>query len=411
MAMNVPALPERLRRIGQRTVPVSGQLGRAARLATQLGWIVAGLGVATWFVAWRLGWNEFATVAAGCALALAVSALFMLGRDRINVLIELTPPRVVVGEPATGRIAATNATGRRILPFRIEAPVGANYVRADVPSLAAQASHEELFVIPTSRRGVIGVGPASSVRGDPLGLMRREVAFTNRLDLYVHPKTVSLAGLATGWIRDLEGMTTNDLSPSDVELHTLREYVPGDDRRHVHWRTSARAGTLMVRQYVDTRRSHLMIVLSTAASEYASDDEFELAVSISGSLGVRALRDDQELTCIAGNVPIHAPSSDVLLDGLAGVEFGRGPSDLAATVIEAVHAATTASVVTIVTGSRTDIPSLRLAAKWFPADLRVIAFRSTLDGRSSYRPAGNTTVLDVAGLDDLERLLRAAGGL
>ncbi len=89
-------------------------------------------------------------------------------------------------------------------------------------------------------------------------------------DLYVHPRISSLERLGSGFLRDLEGQTTQDLSPSDVAFHTLREYVPGDDRRHVHWKTTARIGKLMVRQFVDTRRSFLSIVISTDPADYAS---------------------------------------------------------------------------------------------------------------------------------------------
>ncbi len=373
--------------------------------------IVAVAGAIAWLVGAWLDWTEFASVAAGCIVVLIVASVFMVGRDRIAVGIELQPQRLVNGDTASGRIEAINETGRRILPFRLEAPVGEGIVRSDVPSLASGAQHEDLFLIPTVRRGVIPVGPARSVRGDPLGLMRREVAWTEPISLYVHPTTVLLAGLASGWIRDLEGMATNDLSPSDVAFHTLREYVPGDDRRHVHWRTSARVGTLMVRQFVDTRRSHLAVIVDCAQDRYANDDEFELAMSVAASMGLRALGDDQALTCVAGARVIPCHSGDALLDGIAGVQFGDGPEELADAVMGAVHAVAGASVVAVISGSNTAIPELRLAAQWLPVDLRVLSVRADLGGRSAYRPAGTTSVLDVAELDSLQQLLRAAGGL
>ena len=45
----------------------------------------------------------------------------------------------------------------------------------------------------------------------------------------------------------------------------------------------------------------------------------------------------------------------------------------------------------------------------FAFELRVIALRASEGRRSTFFPAGNTTVIDVAALDDLERLLRPAG--
>jgi uncharacterized protein (DUF58 family) len=343
-------------------------------------------------------------------LALAIAALFMLGRDRIAVTIGLEPARVTAGQTAGASIEATNDTGRRILPFRLEAPAGALIVQSDVPSLRDGGVHRDEFALPTSRRGVIRIGPVSSVRGDPLGLMRREVAWTESTDLFVHPRTVALSGIASGWIRDLEGLSTNDLSASDVELHTLREYEPGDDRRHVHWRTSVRVGTLMVRQFIDTRRWHLGVVLSTARHEYASSDEFELAVSVAGSLGARALHDRQSVSCVAGPHDVPALNATSLLDGLAGVELAGGSQTIADAAIASRGLFRDASVIALVTGSRANVPVLRLASQQFPTGMRVVSIRAHLGSASSYRPARVTTVLDVGRLDDLERLLGSARG-
>ena len=384
---------------------------RALALVTPFGRAVAALAVASWAVAWRLHWVEFGAVAAGCVLALAIASVFMLGRDRIDVTIGIEPARVTAGQTAGVTIAATNATWRRVLPFHLEAPAGALIVQSDVPSLRIGAVHREDFAIPTSRRGVIRVGPVSSVRGDPLGLMRREVAWTDSTDLFVHPNTIALSGIASGWIRDLEGLSTNDLSASDVELHTLREYEPGDDRRHVHWRTSVRVGALMVRQFIDTRRWHLAVVMGTSRREYASDDEFELAVSIAASRGTRALRDRQSVSCVAGAQEVPARNATLLLDSLSGVEMVSGSQSVADTAIASRRYVRDASVIAVVTGSRADASVLRLAAEQFPAGMRVVSIRARLGAASSYRPVGVTTVLDVGRLDDLERLLRTAGGL
>ena len=227
----------------------------------------------------------------------------------------------------------------------------------------------------------------------------------------MHPATVPLSGIASGWIRDLDGLSTNDLSSSGVELHTLREYEPGDDRRHVHWRTSVRVGALMVRQFIDTRRWHLAIVLSTARHEYRNDDEFELAVSVAASLGTRALRDRQSLSCVAGPDDIPSLNGSVLLDGLSGVELLGGSQSVADTAIASRGHFRDASVIAVVTGSRAGVPALRLAAGQFPAGVRVVSIRAALGSASSYRPAGITTILDVGHLDSLERLLASARGL
>ena len=52
---------------------------------------------------------------------------------------------------------------------------------------------------------------------------------------------------------------------------------PGDERRYIHWKSTAKTGRYMVRQFEETRRSHLVVALSLAATDYATDEEFELA--------------------------------------------------------------------------------------------------------------------------------------
>ena len=83
-------------------------------------------------------------------------------------------------------------------------------------------------------------------------------------------------------MRDLEGRTVPKVSDNDVSFHALRGYVAGDDRRHIHWKSSAKTGTLMVRQFEETRRSHLLTMVSSRLEDYASDEQFELAISVAG---------------------------------------------------------------------------------------------------------------------------------
>ena len=182
-----------------------------------------------------------------------------------------------MGGDAVGRVRVTNERGRPSLGSRGRGARRRRRGRASTsaPSPSAAATRSRSWCRRSGARSSPSVRPAAS-RATPSASPGREVVSGRRVDLYVHPRTTLLPSLTAGWIRDLEGRTTNDLSTSDVAFHTLREYSPGDDRRHIHWRTTARLGTLMVRQFVDTRRSHLGLVLSTDDSDWADDDSFEL---------------------------------------------------------------------------------------------------------------------------------------
>ncbi|MDN5727167.1 MAG: DUF58 domain-containing protein, partial [Propionibacteriales bacterium] len=241
------------------------------------GWMLLACALAAALLGWGFGWLELKLIMIACLVAFVCAIAFTLGRQTYQVTLRLQATQVVVGERALGDLIVTNTSDKRLLPARLELPVGRRLASFGLPTLAGRASHEEVFAVPTTRRSVIRIGPARSVRGDPFGLMGREIRWTDAIDLYVHPRTVRIPGRQGGFIRDLEGYTTAELTNSDVSFHALREYVAGDDRRYVHWRSSARTGTLMVRQFEETRRSHVAIGIDLDMHSYESPEEFELA--------------------------------------------------------------------------------------------------------------------------------------
>lgn len=380
---------------------------RATAVLTVLGRTTFVVGLLAWLVGWRLGWQEFMLAAATCLLLLVIGLAFTFGRLNVDVGVTMSPPRVVVGQPASGALTAHNSSTRRLFALRVELLVGRGLAHFDVPTLAAGRSHDELFAIPTQRRAVIAIGPARTLRGDPVGLLRRTLAWPAVSNLYVHPRTSALEGLGAGFLRDLEGRTTNDSSTSDVELQTLRDYVPGDDRRYVHWRTSARTGRLMVVQFVDTRRSHVALLQSGAAADYADDDEFELAVSVLASLGVRAVRDQQSLSIMAAGRAISTTSPTSVLDGASAIELAGPATGLAAAAAEARRRNADVTLAVLITGSTTPVAGIRAAAGRFSPDVKVVVFRADCGGTSGVREIGAALVMTLAALADLPRLVRA----
>lgn len=386
--------------------PVARRLGRIFGVVTPLGWGVAAATAVAGIAGMILGWWELTTLAL-CGIALlVVCSVFLIGRTQYDVSLDLTRQRVVVGERAVGSLTLRNPGARAILPARVILPVGHARPVFEVPRLAVGASHDDLFAIPTTRRAVLTVGPVSAVRGDPLGIFQRTQAWTDPLELFVHPHTVGLGGMSAGFLRDLEGLPTRDLSSDDVSFHALRQYAPGDDRRHVHWRSTARVGTLMVRQFEDTRRSHIVVTLSRNAAEYADPEEFELAVSAAGSIAVQAIRDDREVSVLSQDVTVPTMAGRPLLDALSGIETAHAvPSttELAARVkVEALQA----SIVVMLTGSRVSAPALRAAARTLPGGARVLGVSCTVGATPGLRRLGDATVLTLGTLSDLPVGLR-----
>lgn len=384
------------------------------------GWVVLGVAMAAGIVGPVLGWLELTVAAIALGVILLGAAGFTIGRQTYEVTLRMQRRQVVVGERALGDLVVTNASSRRLAPARIELPVGRRVASFALPSLGAQAAHDEVFAVPTSRRSVIRIGPARTVRGDPFGLMGRQVRWTEVLELYVHPRTVPLPGQTGGFIRDLEGFNTEVVTNSDLSFHTLREYVPGDDRRHIHWRSSARQGELMVRQYTETRRSDLAIALDLDRGHYdlgdGPDADFELAVSVAGSLAVQALRDENAVSVFSGTTALRATNPRRALDELCLVELDPRPSTpgrgLVSLARHVDHAVPNASMVCLVTGAAEPVDVARRTAATFGPQVRVLVVRVCgVEGTElSVQSIGSASVITLPGLDDLPRAVRRAAG-
>ena len=375
-----------------------------------LGWGLAASVLLSWWLGTRYGWTELRVIAGVGFFLLLGAVAFVVGRSRYAVRLDLAHRRVVVGERVLGRVEVTNTSTRALLPAEVELPVGAGLAAFPLPRLAAGEAHEDVFAVPTQRRCVIIVGPVRSVRGDPLGIARRETRWTDPIEVFVHPRTVALTGVSAGFLKDLEGRPTRDLSPSDVSFHALREYVVGDDRRHVHWKTTARTGHLMVRQFEETRRSHLAVALSTDKADYADPEEFELAVSVAGSLGLHAFREEKDLTVVVQGGPLRRESATRLLDDLTRVVLGSQRGDVVQLAQKLGEDAPDASVVVLIFGSAVTPAQMRAAAVRIPQEVRTLAVRCVPGTALSRRSIGDLTVLSIGDLKDLPLAMRRVAG-
>jgi uncharacterized protein (DUF58 family) len=373
-----------------------------------LGWSVLAAAILLWTAGQAFGWQEAKAAAIAAFVLFVIAVGFILGRSSYGVVLDLARTRVAVGDSAVGSIAVSNTSAGALLPATLELPVGAATAVFHLPRMKPQQVHEDLFTIPTARRAVIVVGPVRSVRADPLHLLRRQVLWTQPEDLFVHPRTVALAGSAAGFIRDLEGMPTTDLSSADVSFHALRDYVPGDDRRHIHWKTTARTNKLMVRQFEETRRAHLAISLSINTDEYASESEFEMAISAAASIGRQAIREQRELDVLTQKGPLRCETGRNMLDDMtriAGAPMRRTAVDLARTLADTVP---NASVVFFVVGSHITPTQLRSAAASVPPGVRSLAVRLQAGAAPSRSNIAELTVLTLGDLADLAIVLRKA---
>jgi len=214
-------------------------------------------------------WPELLALGVGCLLALSASLWWLLRRPELIATREITPPRVRQGERAVAVLQLTNAGPHRSPPMLATERVGGRRVGVRLPSLPRGAATTVSYDLPTDRRGLHLVGPLTMARSDPLRLVLVARDHGTRSVLAVHPRVHQVEPVPTGRARDMDGPTTLASPQGGIAFHSLREYVPGDDLRLIHWRSTARTGQLMVRHNVVPNEPRMMVVLDTSAAPYS----------------------------------------------------------------------------------------------------------------------------------------------
>ncbi len=203
-----------------------------------------------------------------------------------------------------------------------------------------------------------------------------------------------------------------------MSFHAIREYAAGDSRRQIHWKSTAKTGRLMVRQYEESRRSRMAVVLAVAEAEYADADEFELAVARAASLGLRAVRDARDVTIVTGseiprvvrgrlraitNLPAGSPRP--MLDAFSGIDRLENTMPVAEVCRLTAESGDRLSIAFVVVGSRVPLSRPQQAALTFPVDTTVIAVICDEHAHPRMQTLSGLTVLTVGTLEDLSGLL------
>ncbi|TFD62267.1 DUF58 domain-containing protein [Cryobacterium sp. Hh38] len=385
---------------------------------TPAGWVVVTAAIVLLPLGLAFGWTELIVIGWVAVALMLISLPFLAGGRAYSVDFTLPVDRVVAGSEVLGTLTVTNISKRLELPGRVDVPIGRGLADVYVPLLRAGQVHEEHVRVPAYRRGIIDVGPVTTVRSDPLGVLGREVAWADVNRLFVHPVTVSIPSTSAGFVRDLEGNPTSDIVDSDISFHAIREYAPGDGQRHIHWKSTAKTGKLMVRQFEESRRSRLAIVLSLNQAEYASEDEFEMAVSATGSLGVRAIRDGRDLAVVASEeIPdivrssirsvrsLSVVSTRTLLDDLTAIETSAQAMNVEDVCLLAAQVVPDMSIAFVVCGGAMTARRLQALTLKFDGNVRVVAVLCNPKAQPSFRDLAGTSVLTIGVLDDFRSLL------
>lgn len=97
---------------------------------------------------------------------------------------------------------------------------------------------------------------AESLTIPPLSI--HEIPSLRRINLWTQRHATS----------DLSGAFHSRFRGTGLEFRDLREYVPGDEIKHIHWRATARSGRAYVKTYDEERSHRVHIALDCSTSMY-----------------------------------------------------------------------------------------------------------------------------------------------
>ena len=365
--------------------------------------LLAAAGLSAW--GWRAQWPELIGLGAGCG-ALVVLVLLLTARTpRGSVSADQAAVQVVRGQPAEIGLSL-DLRGPRRWARLVDGPVRAPVRSVRLPKASRGPAVPLRMPVETSVRGQRPLGPYTVVHGDPWGIVRRVVASTEGGVLTVRPRSFRMRRSLTATFREGESDSASRRS-GDQHFHALRDYVLGDEPRAVHWRSSARAGKLVVRQQVSEASTGTTIVLDVDGSAYASkalfgasswdSERFETAVEVAASLATSQLSRTEQVHLVTTARGARITSASVgaagsLLDALSIVQL-LSPVETAIVELPTVVARTRAAHTIVVTSDpdrRTAVALSRLATS-----ARLTVVRVGVDS-----PAADLAGVRVVDVDD-----------
>jgi len=227
---------------------------------TREGRIIVFLSVGVGFAAINTG-NNLLYLLLGWMLSFIIaSGVLSEATLKLLVVERRPPPKIFASEPFLMEVVIKNGKPKRA-SYSIEVedlqgrtPIDKRCYFLKIPEGKSQrTSYRHTFV----RRGLYTLTGYRLATKFPFALFRKSRDVDAPLDVLVYPARVSVPRPPPR--SATRGDATADRLGRRGEFFGLREHRAGDDRRDVHWKSSARSGRLLVREYEDELARRLVI--------------------------------------------------------------------------------------------------------------------------------------------------------
>jgi uncharacterized protein (DUF58 family) len=193
----------------------------------------------------------------------------LAGRARrdLEVLEDLTDPRPTLAEFSRYLRQRSRGSSFRLL-MTLPPPLNQRAARvrpAPVPPLSARGEAEARVEVVPLRRGPLRFESVTVARPDPFGLFRGFTRVPLPETVLILPKRYPLPDITLPGTRSYQrgGVALATAIGESEEFVSLRDYRPGDPRRHIHWRSWARIGRPIVKEFQDEFFVRHALILDT----------------------------------------------------------------------------------------------------------------------------------------------------
>jgi uncharacterized protein (DUF58 family) len=225
---------------------------------------------------------------------LALSAILSAMNFRFLEMQLLLPERTFAGETFAARIRIRNK--KRVFPafsLHVEPPGSSLYFTRIRPQATVSDTCEMRF----DRRGHYTFRKLRAASRFPFGLFSKTLEFKVNADCICYPQILPQEKLDIT-VRDIQGASPRYERGLGYDLHTIRDYLPSDSARHVHWKASAKTATLKTREFSaeDTKR---IVLVFDRKGDPARSAQFEENVSYAASLAFHLTRNGAEVRLVS----------------------------------------------------------------------------------------------------------------
>jgi uncharacterized protein (DUF58 family) len=293
---------------------------------SRAGWMYFGATLLVALAALNTGNNLlFLILACLVSVILMSGILSSISLAGVDLRIEL-PEHIFAGQTVRATVELIN--GKLTLPsfaLRVEPVVPKNAPAAAVletpvffPHLPRQQCMRQSVPVTFLKRGLHVQDTFRIVTRFPFGFLQKSRSITLKSAALVYPSVESNSELSEIF-PGIEGSIESHSKGRGQDLYSLREYVPTDSASHVHWKASARAGSLMVREFSREDDCPVLLVLDPHPGDSSSkngatlNDRFERAVTLCAGIAWHFYERNAYLQFrSAGIETILAPAEDTI---------------------------------------------------------------------------------------------------